>query len=89
MLPREVCPPDGYSVSVQAPTAGRGERIARLVLTRSPLGTLVRWVARIPASVHAKLLGAFLLVTLLVVVMGGMSLRTVANMSRQSRLIDQ
>jgi signal transduction histidine kinase len=89
MLPHEVGLPDGHPVSVRAPTAGRGERIARLVLTRSPLGTLVRWVARIPASVHAKLLGAFLLVTLLVVVMGGMSLQTVAKMSRQSRLLDQ
>ncbi len=89
MLPHEVCPPDGHPVSVRAPTAGRGERILRLVLTRSPLGTLVRWVAGIPASVHAKLLGAFLLVTLLFVVMGGMSLQTVAKMSRQTQLIDQ
>jgi signal transduction histidine kinase len=89
MLPHEVHPPDGHPVSVRSPTAGRSERIARLVLTRSPLGALVRWVAGIPASVHAKLLGAFLLVTLLFVVMGGMSLQTVAKMSRQSRLLDQ
>ena len=89
MLPHEVHPADGHPVSVRVPTAGRGERIPRLVLTRSPLGTLVRWVARIPASVHAKLLSAFLLVTLLFVAMGAMSLQTVAKMSRQSRLLDQ
>jgi signal transduction histidine kinase len=89
MFPHEVGPPDGDPVSVRAPTAGRGERIARLVLTRSPLRTLVRWVARIPASVHAKLLGAFLLVTLLFVAMGAMSLQTVAKMSRQSALLDE
>src|SRR5262245_21110128 len=76
-------------VSVRVPTASRGERIQRLVLTRSPLGTLVRWVARLPASVHTKLLGAFLLVTLLFVAMGAMSLQTVAKMSRQSRLLDE
>ena len=89
MLPHEVHPADGHPVSVRVPTAGRGERIPRLVLTRSPLGTLVRWVARIPASVHAKLLSAFLLVTLLFVAMGAMSVQTVAKMSRQSRLLDQ
>ena len=89
MVPHEICPPDGHPASVGAPSAGRGERITRLVLTRPPFGTLVRWVAGIPASVHAKLLGAFLLVTLLFVAMGAMSLQTVAKMSRQSRLLDQ
>jgi signal transduction histidine kinase len=89
VAPARDLPPDGHPISARAPTAGRGERIARLVLTRSPLGTLVQWVAGIPASVHAKLLGAFLLVALLFVVMGGMSLQTVAKMSRQTRLIDQ
>jgi PAS domain S-box-containing protein len=49
----------------------------------------VRGVARIRASVHAKLLGAFLLVALLLVTMGAVGLRTIAGVSRQSRLLDQ
>jgi signal transduction histidine kinase len=49
----------------------------------------VRWVARLKVSVHAKLLSAFLLVALLFVAMGAMSLRTITQVSRQSRLLDQ
>ncbi len=70
-------------------TPGPSERIARPLLTRSPLGHLVRWVAGLRASVHAKLLGAFLLITLLVLFMGAMSLDTIARMSRQGRLLDE
>jgi signal transduction histidine kinase len=66
-----------------------GERIPRLLLAYSPLGPLVRRVARIRASVHAKLLGAFLLIALCLIGMGLMSLRSIANVSRQSRLLDQ
>jgi hypothetical protein len=47
----------------------RGETIARFLLTRSPLGALVRHVARLRVSVHAKLLGAFLMIALLLVAM--------------------
>lgn len=68
---------------------GLGERIAYRLLTRSPLGLLVRWVAGIQASVHTKLLSAFLLVTLLFIAMGVLSLQTIARMSRQSQLLDQ
>jgi PAS domain S-box-containing protein len=50
---------------------------------------LVRGVARIPASVHAKLLGAFLLVALLLIALGGLSLRMIASVSRQSRLLER
>ena len=50
-------------------TLGRGETIARFLLTRSPLGALVRRVAGLRASVHSKLLGAFLLIALLLVAM--------------------
>src|SRR5262245_16603014 len=57
-------------VSAAASTPGLGERIAHRLLNRSPLGLLVRWVAGIQASVHAKLLGGFLLVTLLFIAMG-------------------
>ncbi len=47
-------------VSAASSPVGLGERIVHRLLTRSPLGPLVRWVAGIEASVHAKLLGAFL-----------------------------
>jgi signal transduction histidine kinase len=76
-------------VSAAASTPGLGERIAYRLLTRSPLGLLVRWVARMQAPVHAKLLGAFLLVTLLFIAMGALSLQTIARESRQSQLLHQ
>ena len=47
------------------------------------------WVARIRASVHVKLLGAFLIVTLLFVVMAVVSLQTIVSTTRQSRLLDE
>jgi signal transduction histidine kinase len=67
----------------------RGETIARFLLTRTPLGVLVRHVARLRASVHAKLLGAFLLTALLLVAMTAMSLEAITSVSRHSRLLDQ
>jgi hypothetical protein len=70
-------------------TLGLGERIAHRLLNRSPLGLLVSWVAGIQASVHAKLLGAFLLVVLLFFGMGALSLQTIAKMSRQSQLLHE
>ena len=69
--------------------ASLGERFARLLLTRSPLGALVRRVARIRVSVHAKLLGAFLLIALLLIARGVMSLQAINSVARQSRLLDQ
>jgi len=72
-----------------ASTLGHGERMAHRLLTRSSLGLLVSWVAGIQASVHAKLLGAFLLVVLLFTAMGALSLQTIAKMSRQSQLLHQ
>jgi CHASE3 domain sensor protein len=80
--------PDGVMTSAPAP-AGWEERIAHFLLTRSPLGTVVRWVAVIKASVHAKLLAGFLLVTLLVIGMGVMSLQTIAKMTSQGQLLDE
>src|SRR5438094_9145118 len=67
------------------------ERIPPLVtaLLASPIGALVRAVARVRASVHVKLLAAFLLITLLFIAMGGVSLATVASAARQTRLLDQ
>ena len=63
--------------------------IARFLLTRTPLGALVRRVARLRASVHAKLLVAFLLIALLLVVMTVVSLEATWSVSRHSRSLDQ
>ena len=63
--------------------------MVHFLLTRSPLGSLVHWVAAIKASVHAKLLAGYFLVTLLVIGMGAMSLQTIAKMSSQSQLLDE
>src|SRR4030095_16246748 len=70
-------------------TVNRGETIARFLLTRSPLGVLVRHVARLRVSVHAKLLGAFLLIALLLVAMTAMSFETITSVTRHSRLLDE
>ena len=77
--------------SVPAPEANPGltERIPRLLLSHWPFGPLVRWVAGLRASVHAKLLAAFLLVAVLLIAMGAMGLQAIATVSRQSRLLDQ
>jgi len=77
---------DGAAASA---ATGWDERVALFLLTRSPLGTLVRWIATIKASVHAKLLAGFLLVTALFIGLGVMSLQTIAKMSRQSQLLDE
>ena len=58
-------------------------------LTRSPLGGLVRLVARVRASVHTKLLGAFLVITLLFIVMAVVSFETLVKATRDSRLLDE
>src|SRR5262245_1297842 len=63
--------------------------IARFLLTRTPLGVVVRYVARLRVSVHAKLLAAFLLIALLLVAMTAMSLEAITSVSRHSRLLDQ
>ena len=63
--------------------------IAHFLLTRSPLGLLARWVAEVRASVHTKLLFAFLFITLLIIITGMLSLYAVFTMDRQSRLLNQ
>jgi signal transduction histidine kinase len=85
---QEVTLPDSDLISAAAPV-GWEQRIAYFLLTRSPLGGLVRWVAAIKASVHAKLLAGYALVTLLVIGMGAISLQTIAKMSSQGRLLDE
>jgi PAS domain S-box-containing protein len=80
------------SVAPVAPAADTprvADGIPQVLLARSPLGVLVRRVAALRASVHAKLLGAFLLIALLLIAMGAMSLRMITSVSRQSRLLDQ
>ena len=49
----------------------------------------MHWVAAIKASVHAKLLAGYLLVTFLVIGMGAMSLQTISKMSSQGQLLDE
>ena len=49
----------------------------------------MHWVAAIKASVHAKLLAGYLLVTLLVIGMGALSLQTISKMSQQGQLLDE
>ncbi|HSQ79585.1 MAG TPA: response regulator [Casimicrobiaceae bacterium] len=65
------------------------EQFAAQFLDRFPLGALVRWVAGIRASVHTKLLAAFLIVTLLFITMAVASLLAQVSTTRQSRLLDQ
>jgi signal transduction histidine kinase len=63
--------------------------VVAFLLTRSPLGRLVGWVARVRASVHTKLLVAFLLTTLLFIALAAISLQTIARTTEQSKLLDE
>ncbi|MBT2301516.1 HAMP domain-containing protein [Variovorax paradoxus] len=58
-------------------------------MNRSPIGRLVGWVARVHASVHTKLLLAFLIITLLFIAMAIASLLILVNTTEQSRMLDQ
>jgi signal transduction histidine kinase/CHASE3 domain sensor protein len=89
MCAQEIERPVGPTVPVPESTPDLTERIPRLLLAHWPLGPLVRRVARLRAPVHAKLLGSFLLIALLLIAMGVMSLQSIATVSRQSRLLDQ
>lgn len=89
MCAYEIERPAPPTVAAPATAVGRGEMIARLLLTRSPLGYLVHAVASMRASVHSKLLGAFLLIAMLLIAMGAMSLRAITSVTRQTRLLDQ
>ena len=60
-----------------------------LALLASPLGALVRAVARVRASVHVKLLAAFLLITVLFIAMTVVSLLAVSETARQTHLLDE
>src|SRR2546426_6439799 len=60
-----------------------------LALLASPLGALVRAVARVRASVHVKLLAAFLLIAVLFIAMTVVSLLAVSETARQTHLLDE
>jgi signal transduction histidine kinase len=72
------------AAAAPAASSGLSDRAAHLLLTYTPLGRVVRAVARMQSSVHFKLLAAFMLVALLVGVMGAMSLEIMSRMSDQS-----
>src|SRR6266496_5409480 len=73
-----------HAASAPAAAPGLSERAAHLLLSHTPLGPLVRAVARLRLSVHFKLLAAFMLVAVVVALMGAMSLEIITRMSRQS-----
>ena len=77
------------NLRLTAPSDAGLEELAGLVQQRTPLRRLVRWVAAIRASVHTKLLIAFLIVTVLFIAMALASLQTIVSSTRQSRLLDE
>ena len=68
--------------------AHQTDRFAAFLL-RSPLGILVRGVARIRTSVQRKLLAAFLLVTLLFLLVGAFSVQTIRRLSQHTDWLDE
>ena len=82
---------DVPSSASAAPTTAvpLSDRIGRVLLARTPLGSLVRWVARVPVSVHTKLLTAFLIVTALFFAMGAVSLGLITGIARQTVQLDE
>jgi signal transduction histidine kinase len=86
---RELDLSNGNATALASTRKSWGEKFAYFFLNRTPLGTLVLRVAGIKASVHAKLLTGFFVVTLLFIAMGALSLQAINNMSRQNALLDQ
>jgi signal transduction histidine kinase len=72
-----------------AAATSAASRLGVFLVRRTPLGVLVHQVARVRASVHQKLLAAFLLVTVLFIAMGALSLRSIAQISRQNTLMHE
>jgi signal transduction histidine kinase len=85
---QEVTLPNRTVVTASTPTSW-GVKTAYFLLSRTPLGKLVRWVAGIKSSVHAKLVTGFLAVTFLFIAMGALSLQAITKMSEQSTLLDE
>jgi signal transduction histidine kinase len=59
------------------------------LLSRSPLGRLVRWVGGIRAPIRAKLLCAFLLIAGLIIAVSVISLQILGAMDRHTRSLDE
>jgi signal transduction histidine kinase len=78
-------PPDEVPTAPTVPVS----RVDGFLLTRSPLGWLVRWIAGIRASVRVKLLVAFLLIAGLIIAVGVTSVQILASMDRHSRSLDE
>src|SRR5574337_255218 len=72
-----------------APADARLEELADVVQKSTFLHRMVRWVAGIRASVHTKLLTAFLIVAALFIVMALATLQTIVSVVHQSRLLDE
>jgi signal transduction histidine kinase len=85
---QEVTLPNRTVDTASTPTSW-GVKTAYFLLSRTPLGKLVRWVAGIKSSVHAKLVTGFLAVTFLFIAMGALSLQAITKMSEQSTLLDE
>src|SRR6266542_3883082 len=70
-----------------------GPRLAQVGLSATSAdantGHGVRWVARVPVSVHTKLLTAFLIVTALFFAMGVVSLGLITGIARQTVQLDE
>jgi signal transduction histidine kinase len=77
--------------NLSSPISSEGgiEALAGAVQRHTPLHRLVLWVAAVRASVHTKLLVAFLIVTFLFVAMALVSLQTIVSGTRQGRLLDE
>ena len=88
MSQQEVTFPKKISPLASPPT-GWGVSIAYFLLSRTPLGKVVLWVAGIKSSVHAKLITGFFIVTFLFIAMGALSLQAITKMSQQSTLMDE
>ena len=89
MLQAEKVTPANETYAGGSTATGWGIRLAYFLLDRTALGWLVRQVAAIQASVHAKLITAFLIVTFLVVAMGALSLQVINQTAQQSLLLDE
>ena len=89
MLQAEKVTPANETYARASTPTGWGIRLAYFFLDSTPLGWLVRQVAAIQASVHAKLITGFFIVTFLVVAMGGLSLQVIHQTAQQSLLLDE
>jgi signal transduction histidine kinase len=79
----------GSSLEPVSSTRRPEKGLVAFLRNRPPLRLLILWVAGIRASVQTKLLCAFLLVSLLIIVTGAMSLQALRTMNHQSQLLDQ